>query len=91
MKDEVNPVMNRELYARAESAALAASEKAKNETPKRRVALMDRAGRKVFKEAGTRRDAADLYAMCITEDIMEREHAAKSRGGRAQRQRSDPF
>jgi hypothetical protein len=79
MKDEVNPVMNRELYARAESAALAASEKAKNETPKRRASLMDRAGRKVFKDAGTPRDAADLYAICITAETLEREHQAQLR------------
>jgi hypothetical protein len=82
MKDEVNPVMNRELYARAENAALAASEKARNEPPKRRVSLMDRAGRKVFKDAGTPRDAADLYAICITADILEREHQARLRRSR---------
>jgi hypothetical protein len=91
MKDEVNPVMNRELYALAESAALAAGMAAVKEEPRRRMTLMDKAGRAVFKRAGTPREAANLYACCITADILEREPVARVRRNSPQKGRLDPF
>ena len=91
MKDEVNPVINRELYARAESAALAAGKAAIKETPRRRMLLMDKAGRAVFKRAGTPREAANFYACCITADILERELVTASKKRSARKSEFAPF
>ena len=72
MKDAVNPVMNHDLYAQAERAALAAFSSAAKESPRRRMKLMDRAAAAVFRQAGTPADAAELFACAITADILER-------------------
>ena len=83
--------MNRELYRQAVHAALAASEAAKKEPIERRGKLMERAARATFKRAGTSRDAADVYACCITADILERERRSNARIDVEQLLPPDPF
>jgi hypothetical protein len=75
-KKEVHPVTDPVLHAQAERAALAAYEAANaaKETPERRMRLMDKAGRDVFKKAGVVRDVANFYAACVTALVLERIH-----------------
>ncbi|HRE80799.1 MAG TPA: hypothetical protein PLN52_07110 [Opitutaceae bacterium] len=71
---DLNPVTNRQLYAQAEAASNAVflAWPAKNNLEKC-AKQMDRAGRKVFVEAGVPTDVADLYSCAITADIIERD------------------
>ena len=77
MKDEVNPVVNRALHARAERSALEAYHAATATTGARRMKMMDRAAAGVFKAAGTPRDAALFYAEAVTALVLERLHHEK--------------
>ena len=77
MKDEVNPVVNMALHARAECAALEAYVAATATTGARRMKLMDRAAARVFKAAGTPRDVAAFYAEAVTALVLERLHHAR--------------
>jgi len=70
MNDEVNPILNHELYAQAERAAWAAYDAAPGEPPGRRIRLMEKAARAVMRKAGTPYDAAHFYAECIASDIL---------------------
>ena len=72
MSDRVNPITNRQLYAEAERACRAVFVFHSGMSLERRAKLMDKAGRAVFRHAGTPADAADLYACAITADIIER-------------------
>ncbi|HVU15727.1 MAG TPA: hypothetical protein VHD32_02295 [Candidatus Didemnitutus sp.] len=73
MDPATHPLLNRELYARAESAAQAAFEIYRNDHPADRVRKMDRAAMTVFRKAGTAPDVRKVFAMSISADIMERE------------------
>jgi hypothetical protein len=72
VKDEVNPVANPTLHARAERAAVGAYLAATATTGARRMQLMDRAAAGVFKAAGTPRDVAAFYAVAVTALVLER-------------------
>jgi hypothetical protein len=75
MKDEIHPLTQPALYARAEAAALKALEEAyaANVDPKHHMKLMDKAGEAVFLAGGVSRELADFFAACITADVSERE------------------
>ncbi|HEY4301773.1 MAG TPA: hypothetical protein VGM73_12930 [Candidatus Didemnitutus sp.] len=73
MNPETHPLLNQELYARAESAAMAAFEVHRDDRPHERMRRMDRAAMTVFRKAGTEADIRKLFAMSITADILERE------------------
>jgi hypothetical protein len=72
VKDEVNPVVNMALHARAERAALEAYLSATATAPSRRVRLMDLAAAGAFRAAGTPRDVAAFYAEAVTALVLER-------------------
>jgi hypothetical protein len=68
----VDPIANYALHEQAEKAALAAYLTAGiGVDPTRR---MDRAAAKVFRDAGTPREAATFYAGCVTALVLERIH-----------------
>jgi hypothetical protein len=74
VNDDVNPVTNPALHARAERAALEAYLAATATTAARRMKLMDRAAARTFKAAGTPRDVATFYAASVTALVVERMH-----------------
>ena len=80
MKPEINPLMDRELYARAERAAfdVFASSMAMFDR-RRRIQLMEKAARDLFREAGASSSVADFYATCITCDLLERAEVLRQR------------
>jgi hypothetical protein len=91
MSDKVNHVMNRELYANAERAALRVYAGSSEEDPERRGRLMEKTARAVLRKAGTPADAAALYAMSICCDIFERvRNANQMKASDAQLLRTPP-
>ena len=72
MKDEVNPVVNHALHAKAERAAVEAWLAATSTTPERRGRLMERAAARVFRAAGTPADVAALFSVSIACTVLER-------------------
>jgi hypothetical protein len=81
MKKEANPVTNRALQLRAEQAALEAYHAAKAVTARQRAKLMDRAATRVFKAAGTPRDAAEFYSVAVTALVLARINPDRSGAG----------
>lgn len=73
MDPKTHPLLNRELYDRAESAAMAAFEIHRDDRPADRMRSMDRAAMTVFRKAGTAPDVRKIFSMSITADILERE------------------
>ena len=73
MNDDVNPILNHDLYARAESAARAVYETCTqaHTPPARRMRLMDKAARDVLRQAGTPYADAHFYACSISADVLE--------------------
>ncbi len=72
MDDEVNPAANPELHGRAEDAALEAYKTAGDVTDRELMRRMDRAARKVFKQAGTPAEQADFFACAVTSLVLSR-------------------
>ena len=72
-KKEVNPITDRELYARAERAAFDAfvAANVSGASRRHRMKLMDEAAIAVFKIAGASRKVAEFYATVIT-DVAHR-------------------
>jgi hypothetical protein len=64
-----DPIANYALHEQAEKAALSAYLTAGASDPTK---SMDRAAAKVFRAAGTPRQAADFYAGCVTSLVLER-------------------
>ena len=79
VEDEVNPVVNMALHAKAERAALEAYLSATATTQSKRVKLMDRAAAGIFRAAGTPRDVAAFYAEAVTALVLERLHNEKAK------------